>query len=156
MNKKSFYFKFALFNFNLSLIKNRQINDGITINAVIIKNKPQFPSNPSTKAPEDEANNVLPAVPTEANKAYWVAVKLRSTSREINATNATVANAAAKSSNITAKAKRVLDGPTQARIENKIFVAAIAIPAIINVLKIPDLMAIAPPNESKYNGSNPT
>ena len=77
MNIKTFYVKFALFIFNLFLIKNRQINDGITINAVIIKNKPQSPSNPSTKAPEEEANNVLPAVPTDANKAYWVAVKLR-------------------------------------------------------------------------------
>ena len=110
-----------------------------------MKNNPQSPPNPSTRAPEEDANSVLPAVPTDANKAYCVAVKLRSTSREINATKATVANAAAKSSNITAKAKRVFDGPTQASIENKMFVAAIAIPAIINVLKIPDLMAMAPP-----------
>ena len=47
--------------------------------AVIIKNNPQSPPSPSTIAPEEDANNVLPAVPTEANKAYCVAVKLRST-----------------------------------------------------------------------------
>ena len=111
----------------------------------MMKNNPQLPPNPSTNAPDEEANNVLPAVPTDANKAYWVAVKLRSTKRDINATNATVAKAAAKSSNITAKAKRTFDGPIQASTENKIFVLAIAIPAIISVLKIPDLIAIAPP-----------
>ena len=65
-----------------------------------MKNNPQSPPNPSTRAPEEEANSVLPAVPTDANRAYWVAVKLRSTNKEINATKATVANAAAKSSNI--------------------------------------------------------
>ena len=117
----------------------------MTIKAVMMKNNPQSPPNPSTMAPDEEANNVLPAVPTDANKAYCVAVKLRSTRREINATNATVAKAAARSSIITAKAKRAFDGPTQASIENKIFVAAIAIPAMINVLKIPDLIAMAPP-----------
>ena len=50
------------------------IRDGITISAVKIKNIPQSPFNQSTRAPEDDANVVLPAVPIEANKAYWVAV----------------------------------------------------------------------------------
>ena len=42
--------------------------------AVRIKNVPQSPFNQSTKAPEDDARVVLPAVPIEANRAYWVAV----------------------------------------------------------------------------------
>ena len=48
----------------------RSIRDGITIKAVIIKKIPQSPFNQSTKAPEDDANVVRPAVPIEANKAY--------------------------------------------------------------------------------------
>ena len=113
--------------------------------AVIIKNKPQSPPSPSTIAPDEEANNVLPAVPTEASRAYCVAVKLRSTRSDINVTKATVAKAAARSSMITANAKRTLEGPTHANIENRILVADIAIPAIMRVFIIPDLIAIAPP-----------
>ena len=75
--------------------------------AVIIKNNPQLPPNPSTIAPEEDANNVLPAVPTEASKAYCVAVKLRSTRSDMNVTKATVAKAAARSSMITANANRI-------------------------------------------------
>jgi hypothetical protein len=41
---------------------------------VIIKNRPQFPFNQSTMAPDDEANKVLPIVPIEAKSAYCVAV----------------------------------------------------------------------------------
>ena len=40
----------------------------------MIKNIPQSPFNQSTKAPDDAARLVRPAVPIEANKAYWVAV----------------------------------------------------------------------------------
>ena len=72
-------------------------------------------------------------------------MKLLSTIKEIKATKATVANAAARSSRITAIAKRLLDGPAHAKTEKRILVAAIAIPAIIKVLTIPDLIAIAPP-----------
>ena len=50
------------------------MRDGITIIAVIIKNIPQSPFNQSTKAPDEEARVVLPAVPIEASNAYWVAV----------------------------------------------------------------------------------
>ena len=46
------------------------IRDGITINAVNIKNVPQSPFNQSTSAPEDEAKVVLPAVPIDAKRAY--------------------------------------------------------------------------------------
>ena len=46
------------------------MRDGITINAVNIKNTPQSPFNQSTSAPEDEASVVLPAVPIDANRAY--------------------------------------------------------------------------------------
>ena len=46
------------------------INDGTTIIAVTIKNIPQSPLSQSTRAPDDEANVVLPAVPIEASKAY--------------------------------------------------------------------------------------
>ena len=49
---------------------NKNIRDGITIIAVIIKNIPQSPFNQSTKAPEEAAKVVRPAVPIEANKAY--------------------------------------------------------------------------------------
>ena len=38
------------------------------------KNVPQSPFNQSTNAPEEEANVVLPAVPIEARRAYYVAV----------------------------------------------------------------------------------
>ena len=78
-----------------------------------------------------------------------MAVKLLSTKRDIKATKATVANAAAKSSRITAKANKPFEGPAQANTENKILVAAIAIPAIIKVFTIPDLIAIAPPMRVK-------
>lgn len=56
------------------LIEKIKTNDGTTIIVVIIKNKPQFPFNQSTSVPEEDANRVLPAVPTEANSAYCVAV----------------------------------------------------------------------------------
>ena len=46
------------------------INDGTTIIAVKIKKIPQSPLSQSTRAPDDEANVVLPAVPIEASKAY--------------------------------------------------------------------------------------
>ena len=35
-----------------------------------IKNTPQSPLSQSTRAPDDDANVVLPAVPIEANRAY--------------------------------------------------------------------------------------
>ena len=55
-------------------MKKRKINEGITITAVIMKKTPQSPFNQSTKAPEDAARVVLPAVPIEASNAYCVAV----------------------------------------------------------------------------------
>ena len=48
----------------------RNISDGITITAVMIKKIPQSPFNQSTKAPEDAASIVLPAVPIEERSAY--------------------------------------------------------------------------------------
>ena len=57
-------------SFNLSLINHKQIKDGITIIAVKMKNIPQSPFNQSTKAPDDDASVVLPAVPIEASSAY--------------------------------------------------------------------------------------
>tara|TARA_B100002052_G_C15615648_1_gene477373 strand:+ start:351 stop:503 length:153 start_codon:yes stop_codon:yes gene_type:complete len=50
------------------------MRDGITISAVSIKNIPQSPFNQSTKAPEEAAKVVLPAVPIEDKRAYCVAV----------------------------------------------------------------------------------
>jgi len=58
----------------LFLINHKQINDGITIIVVKIKKVPQSPFNQSTKAPDDEAKVVRPAVPIEASNAYCVAV----------------------------------------------------------------------------------
>ena len=55
-------------------MNHRITNEGITIRAVKIKKVPQSPFNQSTSAPEDDANEVLPAVPIEANRAYCVAV----------------------------------------------------------------------------------
>ena len=55
-------------------MSHKQINDGMTIIVVKTKNVPQSPFNQSTKAPEDEASVVLPAVPIEASNAYCVAV----------------------------------------------------------------------------------
>ena len=87
----------------------------MTIIAVIIKNIPQSPLSQSTKVPDEEANNVLPAVPIDANNANWVAVYVLSTRADINATKATVANAAAKSSIKTVKANKISESPTQAK-----------------------------------------
>ena len=84
------------------MISHKQTRDGITIIVVKIKNVPQSPFNQSTNAPDEDAKVVLPAVPIEARSAYCVAVYVLSTSNEINATNATVANAAVMSSAITA------------------------------------------------------
>ena len=58
----------------LFLINHKQTNDGITIIVVKTKNVPQSPFNQSTKAPDDEAKVVRPAVPIEASNAYCVAV----------------------------------------------------------------------------------
>ena len=85
------------------------IRDGITISAVKMKNVPQSPFSQSTSAPEEDAKVVLPAVPMDAKRAYCVAVYERSTSSEIKATKATVANAAAISSKITATANKISD-----------------------------------------------
>ena len=60
--------------FNLSLIIHKQISEGITIIVVNMKNVPQSPFNQSTRAPDDDARVVLPAVPIEASNAYCVAV----------------------------------------------------------------------------------
>ena len=56
--------------FTLFLINQRQIRDGITIIVVNTKKVPQFPSNQSTNAPEEDARVVLPAVPIDASNAY--------------------------------------------------------------------------------------
>ena len=56
--------------FILFLMNHKQIKEGITITAVKIKKIPQSPFSKSTRAPEDEASVVLPAVPIEASKAY--------------------------------------------------------------------------------------
>ena len=89
---------------------------------------PQSPFSQSTIAPEDAAKVVLPAVPIEARRAYWVAVYVLSTSIDIKATNATVANEAAMSSKITAKANKISDFPDQANTEKRRFVDAIKAP----------------------------
>ncbi len=127
----------------------RNIRDGITIIAVIIKNIPQSPFNQSTKAPDDAAKVVLPAVPIEASKAYCVAVYVLSTNIEIKATNATVANAAAMSSNITAIANNNSDFPDHANKEKSKLVEAISIPEINIALITPDLIANKPPKRVK-------
>ena len=56
--------------FNLSFIIHNKIKDGITITAVKIKNIHQSPFSQSTKAPDDDARVVLPAVPIDARSAY--------------------------------------------------------------------------------------
>ena len=114
---------------------------------VKIKKVPQSPFNQSTKAPEDEAKVVLPAVPIEARSAYCVAVYVLSTSKDIKATNATVANAADISSAITATANNHSDLPDQASAANKRFVAAMKPPAKNIVLIVPALIATIPPSK---------
>ena len=54
----------------LFLMNHKQIREGITIIVVKIKKIPQSPLSQSTRAPDDEARVVLPAVPIEASKAY--------------------------------------------------------------------------------------
>ena len=51
-------------------MNHRQTKEGITINVVKIKKIPQSPFNQSTKAPDDDARVVLPAVPIDASNAY--------------------------------------------------------------------------------------
>ena len=113
--------------------------------AVKIKKTPQSPFNESTRAPEDEASVVLPAVPIEAKSAYCVAVYALSTNNEIKATKATVANAAAISSKITAIAKSNSDLSLQASTLNKTLVLAIIMPAKNIAFKTPDLITNKPP-----------
>jgi hypothetical protein len=57
-------------NENLFLINQSKINEGITMTAVIIKKTPQSPCNQSTNDPDDDAISVLPAVPSDAKRAY--------------------------------------------------------------------------------------
>ena len=102
-----------------------------------------------TNAPEEEASVVLPAVPIEASNAYCVAVQVLSTNKEIKATKATVANAAAISSKITAKAKSNSDFSLQASNVNNRFVDAIKIPAKNIALRTPDRITKRPPNNVK-------
>ena len=56
--------------FILFLMSHKQIKEGITIIVVKIKKVPQSPFSQSTRAPEDDARVVLPAVPIDASKAY--------------------------------------------------------------------------------------
>ena len=56
--------------FILPLMNHKQIKEGITITVVKIKKIPQSPLSQSTRAPEDDASVVLPAVPIDASKAY--------------------------------------------------------------------------------------
>ena len=130
-------------------MNHKHIKEGITIIAVKIKNVPQSPFNQSTKAPEEDASVVLPAVPIEANNAYCVAVYVLSTNSEMNATNATVANAAAMSSNITATANNNSDFPLHANKVNNKLVNAINIPAKNIAFKTPDLITKSPPSKVK-------
>ena len=130
----------------LSLINHKHIREGITITVVIIKNVPQSPLSQSTNAPEEEARVVLPAVPIEARRAYCVAVYVLSTNKEINATNATVANAADISSAITAIANNKSYFPVQASNAKRRFVTAIKPPATNIVFIVPDLIAKIPPS----------
>ena len=114
--------------------------------AVMIKNTPQSPLSQSTNAPDDDASVVLPAVPIDASNAYCVAVYVLSTNNEINATNATVAKAAAISSNMTATANNNSDLSLHANRVNNKFVAAINIPATNIAFKTPDLITKSPPS----------
>ena len=104
--------------------------------AVITKNIPQSPFSQSTIAPDEDANVVRPRVPIEASKAYWVAVYVLSTNSDINATKATVANAAAISSKRTAAANSNSDFPDQASAANKRFVLYFLISTLGQTLKI--------------------
>ncbi len=112
---------------------------------VITKNIPQSPFNQSTNSPDEAANVVRPSVPIEASNAYWVAVYVLSTNNDMKATKATVANAAAISSNNTATAKSNSDFPDQARAANKRFVAAINIPEMNIAFITPERIANNPP-----------
>ena len=67
LNYNDSYFALSL---SLFLMNHKHIKEGITINAVKIKNIPQSPFSQSTRAPDDDASNVLPAVPIDAKRAY--------------------------------------------------------------------------------------
>ena len=110
-----------------------------------LKDEILAPSNQSTSSPEEAANVVRPRVPIEASSAYWVAVYVLSTNSEMNATKATVANAAAISSNRTVTAKSNSDFPDHARAANKRFVAAINIPETNIAFTTPERIANKPP-----------
>ena len=114
---------------------------------MIIKNQTQLPASQlSIIEPDEEARIVLPAVPIDANRAYWVAVYLLSTNKEIKATKAMVAKAVARSSNRTDTAKSTSSFPTQASKENNKFVEAIAMPEINNARIIPPFITKKLPN----------
>ena len=126
-------------------MNHSKIKEGITMTVVITKNIPQSPFNQSTNSPEEAANVVRPSVPIEASNAYWVAVYVLSTNSDMKATKATVANAAAISSNNTATANSNSDFPDQARAANKRFVAAINIPETNIAFTTPERIANKPP-----------
>jgi len=67
----------------------------------------------------------------------------------MKATNATVANAAVISSNITATANNHSDLPVQYKAAKSRFVKAINIPATNIVFTVPDLIANIPPSNVK-------
>ena len=54
----------------LFFMNHKQIKEGMTIIEVKIKKVPQSPFSQSTRAPEEEASVVRPAVHNEASKAY--------------------------------------------------------------------------------------
>ncbi len=60
------------------------------------KNSAQFPPVQSTNQPPLEASTVRPALPIDANSAYWVAEKALPVSAVRKLTNATVENAVVK------------------------------------------------------------
>ena len=49
---------------------HKKIKEGTTIKVVQIKKVTQSPFSQSTNAPEDDAREVLPAVPIDASSAY--------------------------------------------------------------------------------------
>ena len=66
---------------------------GITISDVSKKNSDQSPPSQSTRLPPKETIEVRPKLPTEANRAYWLAEKATPVKAERNETKATIEKA---------------------------------------------------------------
>ena len=128
----------------------------MTIKAVMTKNSGQFPPVQSTNQPPLEiANTVRPALPIDANSAYWVAEKALPVSAVRKLTNATVENAVVKLSVKMARRSMDLSGPAIASHANNKLLPAIVTPPINRPRVTPKCTLMTLPINAKMQVASP-